>query len=230
MVKFRNNIEILKQVRDDGRSMVEMLGVLAIIGVLSAGALAGFNRAMMQHKLNKNTDEISYLLATAIFNQDKLKDASFDMLQELQALGAFKYPVESYIPVWPGEGYPAVNDSLGNQIWFEHYTKEQYPEVGNLFAFAVYLPQNDYINKVCHNYVNIFKNLSSEIYGIHAAAGGGGGYDAYLGRSCTSSKCLATMTNMDIANMCQNHCANATRCVLYAMWGVPEKEIQQRFE
>ena len=30
-----------------GRSMVEMLGVLAIIGVLSVGAIAGYSKAMM---------------------------------------------------------------------------------------------------------------------------------------------------------------------------------------
>ena len=30
-----------------GRSIVEMLGVLAIIGVLSVGAIAGYSKAMM---------------------------------------------------------------------------------------------------------------------------------------------------------------------------------------
>ena len=43
--------------KDSGRSMVEMLGVLAIIGVLSAGALAGYSKAMFQHKLNQFTDD-----------------------------------------------------------------------------------------------------------------------------------------------------------------------------
>ena len=38
-----------------GRSMVEMLGVLAIIGVLSVGAIAGYSKAMMKYKLNKHT-------------------------------------------------------------------------------------------------------------------------------------------------------------------------------
>ena len=35
-----------------GRSMVEMLGVLAIIGVLSVGAISGYSKAMMKYKLN----------------------------------------------------------------------------------------------------------------------------------------------------------------------------------
>lgn len=33
--------------------MVEMLGVLAIIGVLSVGAIAGYSKAMFKHKLNR---------------------------------------------------------------------------------------------------------------------------------------------------------------------------------
>ena len=36
----------------NGRSMIEMLGVLAIIGVLSIGGLAGYTMAMNRHKAN----------------------------------------------------------------------------------------------------------------------------------------------------------------------------------
>ena len=36
-----------------GRSMVEMLGVLAIIGVLSVGGIAGYNTAMDRHRANQ---------------------------------------------------------------------------------------------------------------------------------------------------------------------------------
>ncbi len=39
-----------------GRSMVEMLGVLAIIGVLSAGGLAGYSKAMFRHRVNQTID------------------------------------------------------------------------------------------------------------------------------------------------------------------------------
>ena len=44
-----------------GRSMVEMLGVLAIIGVLSVGAIAGYSKAMMKYKLNQHAkDKFQY--------------------------------------------------------------------------------------------------------------------------------------------------------------------------
>ena len=42
-----------------GRSMIEMLGVLAIIGVLSVGGIAGYSKAMMKFKINKTIQQIS---------------------------------------------------------------------------------------------------------------------------------------------------------------------------
>lgn len=45
-----------------GRSMVEMLGVLAIIGVLSIGGIAGYSKAMTKYKANKALDQISMIL------------------------------------------------------------------------------------------------------------------------------------------------------------------------
>ncbi len=35
-----------------GRSMIEMLGVLAIVGILSAGGIAGYSMAMQSYKTN----------------------------------------------------------------------------------------------------------------------------------------------------------------------------------
>lgn len=48
-----------------GRSMVEMLGVLAIIGVLSVGGIAGYSRAMMYFKVNKTMSQVSHIAAAA---------------------------------------------------------------------------------------------------------------------------------------------------------------------
>lgn len=45
-----------------GRSMVEMLGVLAIIGVLSVGAISGYSKAMFKYKLNKELTGYSWLI------------------------------------------------------------------------------------------------------------------------------------------------------------------------
>ncbi len=44
-----------------GRSMIEMLGVLAIIGVLSVGGIAGYSKAMRQYRLNKTIEQITLI-------------------------------------------------------------------------------------------------------------------------------------------------------------------------
>ena len=41
---------------ESGRSMVEMLGVLAIIGVLSVGGIAGYSLSMRRHRANGVAD------------------------------------------------------------------------------------------------------------------------------------------------------------------------------
>lgn len=45
-----------------GRSMIEMLGVLAIIGVLSVGGIAGYSKAMAKYRSNKVIEQISMLV------------------------------------------------------------------------------------------------------------------------------------------------------------------------
>ena len=44
---------------ESGRSMVEMLGVLAIIGVLSVGGIAGYSLSMRRHRANGVADTIA---------------------------------------------------------------------------------------------------------------------------------------------------------------------------
>ena len=44
---------------EQGRSMIEMLGVLAIVGVLSVGGIAGYSKAMNKFKANKIIDQIT---------------------------------------------------------------------------------------------------------------------------------------------------------------------------
>ncbi len=44
---------------ESGRSMIEMLGVLAIIGVLSVGGITGYSKAMMKYRINKTIEQIT---------------------------------------------------------------------------------------------------------------------------------------------------------------------------
>ena len=53
---------------ESGRSMVEMLGVLAIIGVLSVGGIAGYSLSMRRHRAN-NVADIASKYALVAYNQ-----------------------------------------------------------------------------------------------------------------------------------------------------------------
>ena len=50
---------------ENGRSMVEMLGVLAIIGVLSVAGIAGYSMAMKKYRTNEVLNAASQLVILA---------------------------------------------------------------------------------------------------------------------------------------------------------------------
>ncbi len=47
--------------KENGRSMIEMLGVLAIVGVLSVGGIAGYSKAMNKYRVNKTIEQITLI-------------------------------------------------------------------------------------------------------------------------------------------------------------------------
>lgn len=66
--------------QDAGRSMVEMLGVLAIIAVLSAGGLIGYSKGMRRHRLNETISEIAVMVTnTRNFYANSDNYESFDV-------------------------------------------------------------------------------------------------------------------------------------------------------
>ena len=52
--------------------MVEMLGVLAIVGLLSVGAIAGYSKAMMKYKLNQHAVAVNMLINNVLQIKDQL--------------------------------------------------------------------------------------------------------------------------------------------------------------
>jgi len=57
------NPKVMQNIKDsqNGRSMIEMLGVLAIIGVLSVGGIAGYSKAMHKYRINKTIEQITLI-------------------------------------------------------------------------------------------------------------------------------------------------------------------------
>lgn len=87
--------------------MVEMLGVLAIIGVLSIGAIAGFNIAMKRYRTNELLDAINKLAVEA----ERRAQATDN-----------EEPYASYEETFgqlPSEGLPGIIHNYGGGEWLE---------------------------------------------------------------------------------------------------------------
>lgn len=76
------------KINESGRSMIEMLGVLAIIGVLSVGGIAGYSKAMGKHRVNKSIDQITQIVSStrSLFYGHKsyaaLDDSTADLISK----------------------------------------------------------------------------------------------------------------------------------------------------
>lgn len=74
-----------------GRSMIEMLGVLAIIGVLSAGGLWGYSSAMENYKINKLIEDTAMMISNTIIlydnGQTPQTNGDTNITSNMQSLG-----------------------------------------------------------------------------------------------------------------------------------------------
>ena len=94
----------MKHTNESGRSMVEMLGVLAIIGVLSVGGIAGYSMAMSKFKVTKTIDQVQTIItnmrtlyasqrtytaltASSAYNMGVLTDETYDGSKGLNPYG-----------------------------------------------------------------------------------------------------------------------------------------------
>lgn len=72
------------KINESGRSMIEMLGVLAIIGVLSVGGIAGYSKAMGKHRVNKSIDQITQIVSATrslFYGRKSYAELSDDLIE-----------------------------------------------------------------------------------------------------------------------------------------------------
>ena len=83
------------KINESGRSMIEMLGVLAIIGVLSVGGIAGYSKAMSKYRTNKMIDQATMLITNirTMFAQQQ----SYAQLNNSRAVNLALVPEEMIV-------------------------------------------------------------------------------------------------------------------------------------
>ena len=165
------------RVNESGRSMIEMLGVLAIIGVLSVGGIAGYSKAMNKFKTNKVADNVSMIVANV-----KTLYAQQNTYEGLNNGTAVSMGV---IPDELGTIYNASNASLTNA-----------------FNGPVFIKQSDSTsNNDGKAFIIEFNNLSREACITLATNDWGSGFSSGLialqamGTSASASSSSAGMKN-----------------------------------
>lgn len=186
--------------------MVEMLGVLAIIGVLSVGAIAGYSKAMMKYKLNKQSEQLSSLLNALYRYKDMFGHNHGDFVPYLKTLN--EIPQEM---IKPSSRY--IYDSFGllYDITTDNCTN------GFCYASTLFIqsPSNYKNFDVCHNIFETAKAFSAQLYYFGSWSGEYGGLDYLYGDSYCSSvrKCLKDLSKNDMYEICKN-CAEKS-CNFY---------------
>ncbi len=125
-----------------GRSMIEMLGVLAIIGVLSVGGIAGYSKAMMKYRINKTIDFITYTsqsIRTFFASQRGYKVLNWCYEGEYKACTLIKKAKLVPDEVWltsAEDGKEYVYDAFGNNVHIQSYTNVATENQGKGFIIS----------------------------------------------------------------------------------------------
>ena len=78
------------KIKSTGRSMIEMLGVLAVIGVLSLGGLAGYTMAMNYHRANETIHDVMLRATNVPMKWENYTAQAKDYEFTFNDLGAYK--------------------------------------------------------------------------------------------------------------------------------------------
>ena len=188
-----------------GRSMVEMLGVLAIIGVLSVGAIAGYSKAMTKYKLNKQAEQISWLLNAMYRYKDLLgQDKHFaSFVPYLKKLGEIPQEMIKDNSIY-------LYDSFGMKYEMGTNGCHQTCEYANM---VIYVTDNKNFD-ICHNILDTTKAFTTQLDNIIIYDRE---FDSDLGmiygdKSCKDGdKCLKDLTKEDIYDICKR-CTDKNIC------------------
>ncbi len=207
--------------RECGRSMVEMLGVLAIIGVLSVGAIAGYSKAMFKYKLNKHAESFSMLLSNAIQIKPELNRAFGGT-----SFGANLFDKLNLIPDGMTYKNNYIYDIFGNYMTLAYAKHTTGGQIDYYLAVNIDQTNNAITSQsaeICKNIVTVAKGYASDLTALSMRSGEDySSYSAtvfYGDESCTSErKCLRNAQVQQIWEFC-NYCQSEDYCgfVIYFM-------------
>lgn len=203
---------------EKGRSMIEMLGVLAIISVLTVGGIAGYSKAMEKWKINKTLEGYSFLTQGLMEHIDNLRVLQpTDNTRKHYLLETIKEL--NLIP----EGWSIQNqiltDTTGSTVTvFARNNHLVYDiELGTYsFDGSNNIKSDNFSVKLCREFISNFAQpLHSSLQYIWIFTNQGKNKYYYGDSSCTNdNKCLINMTLSDIQNACTSCVIGTDYCLL----------------
>ena len=197
-----------------GRSMVEMLGVLAIIGVLSVGAIAGYSKAMMKYKLNKQAEQISWLL-----NVMYRYKSEFGRNPSSQSLVPYFIKLGE-IPENMRTQYNYLHDVFNSQVYIRTNACHDNgcDEIGMFYTMSA-----SESFEMCQNLINIAKEFGNQLYRIGISKDGATNTEyssTYVGSNYCKSfrKCLKDMTQEEIYEQCSFCTKGSANCKMFMLY------------
>ena len=191
-----------------GRSMVEMLGVLAIIGVLSVGAIAGYGKAMFKYKLNKQTEQLNQVIGAIVRYKSSLMinpdsadapTSDYQLVPMLKKLG--EIPKDMYTS--PDS---LIKDSFG--VEYHIYNRNTGKSLISLRTYNLDRDESSF--QICKNLYLIAKEWHQELSSIFVVAYKGDTFSSkgcYLGdnkqSSITCNKRIKDMKLTDLDDICR---------------------------
>ena len=203
----------------NGRSMIEMLGVLAIIGVLSVGGIAGYSEVMRKFKVNKTIE----IFRDSLFRLSELEamnwnnDADAGEISEYVDFGLLPESIcdENYIDVHGDKG-DVCQLPIG-EIYMEFAFSNKHLMVG---WYDILLTGNDMV-KNCIDFLSYHWEQKTPKEWWQAGDGYEGGHISVIGTSelkhiYGSEQEYNKSTELTMSSIAQgcSLCKNSEYCVI----------------
>ena len=144
--------------REYGRSMIEMLGVLAIIGVLSVGGIAGYSKAMLMWHSNKQKDLLTTLINNAITLKPNLSTLRENRSQAITDVFIAMGGVPEGFTYQNNVIYDADNNSISITYGIE-YDRQRDDSLVKVFKYAIRISAIEGTGKLSISMKEYCKNL-----------------------------------------------------------------------
>ena len=198
-----------------GRSMIEMLGVLAIVGVLSVGGIAGYSKAMEKWKIDKATEEYSHIIFGMLQHIDDVRKLSPQ--SGYTGLADLAIALNLIPNSWNKIGDKHFMDAYGNMVQVQARAENLVFDIfiGGIQSNNDSTSSPGWSPRLCeslisnlaqplHSAVNIVNTWQSEKGGIYYRG------DAYCGGNIP---CVSSITLNNIHEMCK-HCDGSRECCI----------------